>query len=145
MSFCYILVFVTYFYFYMNHYKQQNENMKFIIYFLVTFFVKMSRWVFLVTWDMSYFTSKCLWLFFNHIWHVVVDVKMLVTIFNHLHSLHMHWIFQIHFGMCDLIIMSFEINNMECTYSLFTENRNDNYCGQTWLTSKSFIIKSHVL
>jgi len=134
-SFCYRFLFLY------ESLQTTKENMKLIIYFLVTFFVKMSRWVFLVTRDMSYFISKCLWLFFNHIWHVVVHVKMLVTIFNHLHSLQMHWIFQIHFGMCDLIMMSFEINNMECTYSLFTENRHNKLLWTNMVDFKIVVVK----
>lgn len=66
---------------------------------------------------------------------------MLVTIFNHLHSLHMHWMFQIHFGMCDLIIMSFEINNIESTYSLFTENRHNKLLWTNMVDFKIVIVK----
>jgi hypothetical protein len=137
MSFCYILVFVTDFYFYMNHYKQQNENMKFIIYFLVTFFVKMSRWVFLVTWDMSYFTSKCLWLFFNHIWHVVVHVKclwpFLITYIVYKCSGYSKYILACVIWLwCHLKLT---IWNAPTLYLLKIDTIN--YCGQTWSTSKS--------
>jgi len=52
---------------------------------------------------------------FNHKRNVIVHAKCL-WFFNHLHSPHMYWIFHIHFGMFNFIIMSLEINYIRHTH-----------------------------